>query len=151
MKKLFLALLLSAFLAVTASAATRDIYPATDQAKTDLNAALKDAAQSHRRILLDFGGNWCPDCQVLDIYLHDAANLALLEKNFILVHVNIGHMDANLDIAKQYEIPLNKGVPAVAVLSESGQLLFSQKTGQFEDMRHMNISAVTEFLKQWKP
>jgi len=151
MKKLLFALLLSVSLAVTALAATRDIYPAPDQAKTDLNAALKDASQSHRRILLDFGGNWCPDCQVLDIYLHDAANLALLEKNFILVHINIGHMDANLDIAKQFEIPLNKGVPAVAVLSESGQLLFSQKTGQFEDMRHMNISAVTEFLKQWKP
>ena len=99
---------------------------------------------------MDFGGNWCPDCQVLDIYFHNPANRRILEANYVLVHVNIGHMDANLDLAKQYEVPLNKGVPALAVLSEQGKLLYSQKSGEFEAMRRMESSAVTEFLNRWK-
>jgi thioredoxin 1 len=76
--------------------------------------------------------------------------LPILDDNFILVHVNIGRLDANLDIAEHYQIPLKKGVPAIAVLSDRGVLLYSQKTGEFEAMRYMQPGAVTEFLEHWK-
>jgi thioredoxin-related protein len=147
-------LALAAILALaagTARSAGRDIYPDPAQAKADLAAALKTAAATHKRILLDFGGNWCADCQVLDLYFHDARNRPILEANFVLVHVNIGYMDANLDIAGKYRIPLSRGVPALAVLSEKGTLLYSQKGGEFEAMRNLESSALTSFLVQWKP
>ncbi len=131
--------------------ATRDIYPDPAQAKPELAAALKSAAQTHKRILLDFGGNWCGDCQVLDIYMHNADNRPILEANYVVVHVNVGEYDANLDLAAKYGIPLQRGVPAIAVLSETGKLLYSQKSGEFESMRRMDPSAVTRFLMQWKP
>jgi thiol:disulfide interchange protein len=134
-----------------ANSASREIYPDPSQARADIAAALRTAAATHKRILLDFGGNWCGDCQVLDYYFHDARNQPLLRASFVLVHVNIGRMDANLDIARRYEVPLNKGVPALAVLDERGRLLYSQKSGEFEAMRRMESSAVTEFLVQWKP
>ena len=152
--KTFQFFVLAAVLALsagTARSAGRDIYPDPAQAKADLAAALKIAATTHKRILLDFGGNWCGDCQVLDIYFHDPANRSILEAKFVLVHVNIGHMDANLDIARQYEVPLQRGVPALAVLRENGKLLYSQKGGEFEAMSRMELSAVTKFLKQWEP
>ena len=88
---------------------------------------------------------------MLDIYFHDPANLPLLDANFVLVHINIGHMDENQDIAEKYDVPLRKGVPALAVLSDKGTLLYSQKAGEFEAMRRMESSAVTNFLVQWKP
>jgi thioredoxin 1 len=136
--------------AALAHSAGRDIYPDPAQAKADLVAALRTAAQTHKRVLLDFGGNWCGDCQVLDIYFHNPKNLPILESNFVLVHVNIGHMDTNLDIASQYQVPLDKGVPALAVLSDRGKLLYSQRGGEFEAMRRMEPSTVTSFLVQWK-
>jgi thiol-disulfide isomerase/thioredoxin len=142
---------LLAFAAGTANSAARDIYPDPSQAHADLAAALKTAAATHKRVLIDFGGNWCGDCQVLDIYFHDPANLPLLEANFVVVHINIGHMDINEDIAEKYQVPLHKGVPALAVLSDKGTLLYSQKAGEFEAMRRMESSAVTNFLVQWKP
>lgn len=147
-------LVFAAALAVTsgtAHSAGREIYPNPSQAKADLAAALKTAAATHKRVLIDFGGNWCGDCQVLNIYFHDPANLSILESNFVLVDVNIGHMDENLDIAKKYEVPIEKGVPALAVLSEKGKLLYSQKAGEFEAMHRMESSAVTQFLVEWKP
>jgi len=146
-----LAAVLGAAAMLAAHAAERQIYPSPDVAQTDLNAALKTAAATHKRVILDFGGNWCPDCQALDIYFHDDANKPLLDANYILVHVNIGERDRNLDIAKSYDIPIDKGVPALAVLGSDGKLLYSQRTGEFEAMRHMQSSSVTEFLKQWKP
>ena len=146
---------IAAFLLVRAAPAAHsvqpDIYPAPAQAKTDLAAALAASAASHKRIILDFGGNWCTDCHVLDRYFHDSANLPILGAGYILVHVNVGRMTENLDIAERYQIPLRKGVPALAVLGEHGELLYSQRTGEFEAMRAMQSSAVTEFLVHWKP
>ena len=130
---------------------SRAIYPDPAQAKADLAAALKTAAETNKRILLDFGGNWCGDCMVLDIYFHEPRNREILDANYVLVHVNIGTMDANLDIAKQYDVPVEKGVPALAVLNEKGVLLYSQRGGEFESMRRIESSAVTGFLEQWKP
>ena len=75
---LTLALLSTAHLG---SSATRDIYPDPSQAKSDLAAALKTAAASHKRVLVDFGGNWCGDCHVLDIYFHNAQNHPILDAN----------------------------------------------------------------------
>jgi len=145
---------LAALLALAAGAANsapHDIYPDPGQARADLAAALKTAAATHRRVLLDFGGNWCGDCQVLDLYFHDARNKPILEANFVLVEINIGNMDTNLDIAEKYGVPISKGVPALAVLSETGKLLYSQKNGEFEAMRRMESSSVTEFLVKWRP
>jgi thioredoxin 1 len=130
--------------------AERDIYPPVSQATADIAAALTSAAANHKRVILDFGGNWCTDCRVLDSYFNDPVNKPILEAHYILVHVNIGHLDANVNIAERYQIPLKKGVPAIAVLDERGQLLYSQKTGEFEAMRHMQTGAVTDFLDYWK-
>ena len=149
--KLLVLVALLSLAAGTANSADRAIYPDPGHARADLAAALKTAATTHRRILLDFGGNWCGDCQVLDLYFHDARNKPILDANFVLVDINIGYMDANLDIAEQYGVPIKKGVPALAVLRERGVLLYSQKEGQFNAMRTMQSSAVTEFLVKWRP
>src|ERR1700722_15642126 len=143
--------LLAAVTGAAALGAPRDIYPSSDQAKSDLAAALATAAETHKRVLLDFGGNWCTDCHVLDLYFHDPANKPLLDANYVLVHINVGRMNANVDIAERYQIPLRKGVPALAILGEHGEFPYSQKTGEFEAMRSMKSSSVTDFLTQWKP
>jgi thiol:disulfide interchange protein len=149
--KLFVLAALLSLAAGTANSAVHDTYPDPSQARADLATALKTGAATHRRILLDFGGNWCGDCQVLDLYFHDARNKPILDANFVLVHINIGYMDSNLDIAEKYGVPIKRGVPALAVLSERGVLVYSQKNGEFEAMRTMESSAVTEFLVKWRP
>ena len=139
------------FAAAIARPANREIYPDPSQAKADLTAGLKVAAQGHKRVIVDFGGNWCGDCQVLDIYFHNAQNRPILESNYVLVHINIGRMDENLDIAERYGIPVTLGVPALAVLSESGKILYGQRGGEFSHMGRMEPAAVTKFLVQWRP
>jgi thioredoxin 1 len=117
----------------TALAQGRIIYPDPAVAKTEIRDAFARAKAQHKRVILDFGGNWCGDCQVLDIYFHDPANNALL------------------DIAARYGIPLERGVPALVVLSPDGKVLLAQTHGEFESMRNLQSSDVTKFLNDWKP
>jgi thiol:disulfide interchange protein len=126
----------------------KNLYSETSNATADIAAALVQARREHKRVILDFGGNWCGDCQVLDIYYHQAPNAELLAKNFILVHVNIGHMDKNVDVAKKYNVPITRGVPALAVIDAHGNLLYSEREKEFE---HTSPEAITAFLNRWKP
>jgi thiol:disulfide interchange protein len=128
----------------------RHIYNENADAKAEIRDALATAAREHKRVILDFGGDWCGDCQVLDIYFHRSPNDALLNANYVLVDIDIGRMDRNVDIATKYAVPLSRGVPALAVLDDRGRLLYSQKAGEFEKMRQMNPESVTQFLEKWK-
>jgi len=147
----FALLVLTALFPVASRAAGREIYPAPEQGSADLAAAIKAARAQHKRLIIDFGGNWCGDCQVLDIYFHDPINKQLLDGNYLLVDINIGRQDRNLEIAERYGVDVRTGVPALVVLDEHGRLLYSQRNGEFKSMRHMDISSVTSFLLQWKP
>jgi thiol:disulfide interchange protein len=127
----------------------RRIYPSIDTARPDIDAAIAQARREGKRVIVDFGGDWCPDCQVLNIYFRRSPNAELLAKYFVRVNVNVGHMDANKDIAEKYGVPL-KGVPALAVLDGDGKALHAQNK-EFSDMRHLDPSALTAFLNEWKP
>ena len=125
------------------------IYPEIDSAAADLKTALAEAKRTHKRVIVDFGGDWCPDCQVLNIYFHQTPNADLLAKYYVRVNVNVGRMDANKDIAANCGVPL-KGVPALAVLDANGKPVYAQNK-EFSDMRHLDSSSLTAFLNQWKP
>lgn len=131
--------------------ASANIYSDTADAREEIRQAILKAASEHKRVLLDFGGNWCGDCQVLNIYFHDPGNAALLAANYVLVDVNVGQYDKNLDLARKYGIPLNRGVPALVVLDGTGHVVYAQRNGEFEAMQKLDSSTVTAFLEKWKP
>lgn len=137
-------------LALAAQAAS--IYPDISRADADIAAGLADAARTHRRVLVDFGGDWCTDCKVLDVYMKRPENAAIIAASFVVVHVNVGArgITENFAVAKRYGIPLDKGVPALAVLEAGGRLVTSQQAGEFEDMRHMDAQSVNQFLVKWR-
>jgi thiol:disulfide interchange protein len=129
----------------------RQIYSETADPKASIAAGLQQAKREHKRVIIDFGGDWCGDCQVLDIYFHQQPNLQLLQKNFVLVHVWVPEtLDKNGDIGLKYGVPITRGVPALAVLDENGKVVYAQRTGQFNDMRHMDAGSVNDFLNRWK-
>ena len=127
------------------------LYPDPSEAHTDIGVALAAAARNHRRVILDFGGNWCYDCHVLDAAFHLPAIARILERNYITVQINIGEYDKNLDLVQKYQIPLKKGVPVLAVLDSGGHLLVSQKQADFENTSKVEPRDIENFLERWKP
>jgi thioredoxin 1 len=126
------------------------IYNPNADAAAEIRQAVTEAAQQHKRVLLDFGGNWCGDCQILDYYFHQQPNAALIAQHYILVDVDVGQMDHNMNIAARYDMPLKHGVPALAVLNTQGKVVYSQTNGQFAAMGRVDPTLVTEFLERWK-
>jgi hypothetical protein len=129
----------------------KDIYPATANAHGDVKRTLEKAAKEHKRVLVVFGANWCYDCHVLDLAFERDDIAPLIEANYEVVHVDVGEGDKNQDLMKEYEVPMDRGIPAIAVLDSTGKVLFSQKNGEFEKARALGPEDLVKFLQQWKP
>jgi thiol:disulfide interchange protein len=125
------------------------LYKADANATQDIRRALAAAGKQHKNVLLVFGGNWCIDCHVLENAFHQPRIAPLLNSNYIVVHVDVGKYDKNLDLAKKYHVNLEKGVPSLAVLDAMGKVLYA--TGDFERARVMSEEDVIQFLDKWKP
>src|SRR5262249_50972749 len=130
----------------------KNIYPDTADAHADLKEAQEKAAKENKRLILVFGANWCFDCHVLDIAFHSSELAPIVEANYEVVHLDLGLDEKkNADLVKQYEIPLDKGIPAIAIADSDGKLVVSQKNGEFEDARQLTPAYLAEFLNKWKP
>ena len=128
------------------------LYPEPAEANAEIDDAVRKANTSGRRVLLIFGGNWCYDCHVLEAAMHEPDLLPVVSNNFIVVHVSIGDDGKqNGALAAKYGIPIEKGVPAIAVLGRDGKLLYSDKHGEFEKARSMDPDDIATFLNRWKP
>jgi hypothetical protein len=127
-----------------------DLYPASADAKKEIDDALKEAASEKKRVLLMFGGNWCYDCHVLNRALHEGEAGKVFKESFLLVHVDIGEGDKNLDLVKKYRTTLDKGVPVVVILGSDGRALYSSDDGEFEAARKMMKKDLLLFLKHWR-
>ena len=128
-----------------------NLYNPQADAKAEIKEALEHARREHKNVILVFGGNWCYDCHVLDLAFHHPEIEPRLKAHYLVVHVDVGEYNKNLDLAEQYKVPLKKGVPALAVLASDGRLLYSQEAGEFESARSLAPEDVIAFLKKWQP
>jgi thioredoxin 1 len=130
----------------------KNIYPADADAHAEIKEAEEKAATEHKRVLLVFGTNWCFDCHVLDLAFQRPDLAPLVASSYEVVHVDLGPDEKkNSDLVAQFAVPLDKGIPALAVAESDGKLVVSQKNGEFEDARSLTPEALLEFLNEWKP
>ena len=130
----------------------KDLYPADADARAEIKEAEEKAGEEHKRLLLVFGANWCFDCHVLDLAFHRPDLAPLVDANYEVVHVDIGpDGKKNADLAKQFGVPLDKGVPSIAVAESSGTVVFRTSDGEVEDARGLTTETLTSLLTKWKP
>jgi thioredoxin 1 len=127
------------------------IYAPGLDAHDEIKQALSEAAKQHKNVIVVFGANWCYDCHVLDLAFHRPDLEGVLQRSYEVVHVDVGEGDKNQDIMQQYHVPMKKGIPALAVLDPSGELLYSQQGGEFEKARSLAPEDLLAFLNKWKP
>jgi thiol-disulfide isomerase/thioredoxin len=124
-------------------------YDPNADAQAQLAAALTAAKADGRRVLLDFGGNWCPDCRVLAGIMELPEVKPWLDRHFVVVPIDVGRMDRNLDIPARYGVPKLRGVPHVLVLDTDGTPLNPLDTGELPNARNLKPQAVVDWLARW--
>jgi thioredoxin 1 len=132
-------------LATAVAVAADNPYDETANAKLDITNALANAKTP---IILVFGANWCPDCKELDLAMKQGSSAALLARDFKIVKIDVGHFDKNQDVADSYGVPLEKGIPAIAIINPQNKVLYVTKEGELANASSMSEDGIYQFFKR---
>lgn len=130
------------------------IYDEAADAKSEIAKRLARAKKENKRVLIQWGANWCGWCHLLhDKMKNDGEIQHLIRYEYEVVLVDVGHMDKNQDLVAQYETPLEKqGLPFLTVLDGEGKIVCQQETSSLESKeegkKEHDQKAVLEFLQQ---
>ena len=125
-------------------------YDETGDPRAELQRALVDAQNQHKDVLIVFGANWCEDCRDLDKAMR-GSSAGLIDSRFVVVKVNVGNFNRNLDLAAHYGNPIRNGIPAAVVVSPTDQVLYSTKAGELANARRLGESGIYDFFSKVLP
>lgn len=129
-----------------------DIYDESADARQQIADALASAKKENRRVLIQWGANWCGWCHLLhDTMKNDPKLRRKLQYEYDVVLIDIGRFDKNMDLARRYRADI-KGVPYLTILDADGNVLLNQETGSLEasddpDKSH-NAPMIVELLEE---
>jgi thiol-disulfide isomerase/thioredoxin len=124
-------------------------YNEAANANAAVKAAEARAKKSGKLLLIDMGGNWCPDCRLLSGIIERPEAKAFMRKHYEVVMVDVGRMDKNLQIPARYGIGKIEGVPAVIVVDPKGKVLNKGDHFALSDARGIGNQAVMDKLAEW--
>jgi len=133
------------------STAKPAIYDESADGSKQIAEALALAGKDGKRVLLQFGANWCPWCHKLhSLFATDKRIAAQLKSGYVvaLIDVNKGHNSA---VDAKYEHPTRLGLPVIVVLDSDGKQLTTKNSGELEEGDHHSPDKVMAFLDKWSP
>lgn len=124
-----------------------DEHANADQA---VAAAFDRAKKSHKRVLIDLGGNWCVDCVVLANFLKLPEMQRFMAAHYELVPVDVGRFDRNQQIPARFGITRRlKGVPALLIATPDGKLVNGNDVFATADASSMTPQALAAYLAKY--
>lgn len=126
-------------------------YDESANADAQVAAARARAIKTHKRLLIDLGGNWCLDCRMLAGTMELPKLKAYVKRHFEVVTVDVGRFDKNLQVPAAYGITSRlKGVPAVLIVDpRTNRLINKGHETALADARSMSPQALADWLAQW--
>jgi thiol-disulfide isomerase/thioredoxin len=136
-------------IAETKELATPLPYPYDEAADANaaVDAAFARAKANGKRVLIDFGGNWCPDCRILAGVMALSEVKPFLEAHFEIVSVDVGRFDRNLKIPARFHVAKLAGVPWLVIADANGTV--SVSSYEVTDEHHTAPQAMVDWLARW--
>lgn len=126
------------------------LYNPLLNADSQINAALLQAQQQQKHILLQIGGNWCSWCIKFNKFVTEDFQLdSVIQKNYVYVHLNYSKENKNWSILERYEYPQRFGFPVLVIIDAKGKRLHTQDSGLLESGNGYDKDKVFTFLKKW--
>jgi thiol:disulfide interchange protein len=124
------------------------IYQPTQITPGMLAHAIKTAREQNKFLMVEFGANWCEDCVALARNLEQGETRDYFEKHFVILKVDVGRFDRNLDLAKSIGVDLDKGIPTAVFFAPDGNKVGATNKGELEPARKYGNKQIYAFLKE---
>lgn len=128
------------------------LYNPEANGKKEIEAAVKQAKESGKHVLVQIGGNWCIWCaRFNDFVTNDKSLDSTANSNYVIYHLNYSKENTNSELMKKYQFPQRFGFPVFLILNEKGDLLHTQTSWYLESGKSYDKEKVTAFFNDWGP
>ena len=125
-------------------------YDEHANANAVVDAAFARAKKSGKLVMLDLGGNWCPDCIILANVMRLPAMAQFMAAHYEFAAVDVGRFDKNLQIPARFGITKRlDGVPTILVATPEGKLVNGGQVFALSNAREMTPQSLAEYLAKW--
>jgi thioredoxin-related protein len=128
------------------------IYDTQAEGEKLIADALVVAKRENKRVLAEFGANWCIWCRRLHAMLHtDPAVAPFFKEHFVLVMIDVDEVNGkthNEQLIERYGNPIANGMPGLVLLDADGKQLLKRDTDAFMHGEHYDATKLLEFLKE---
>jgi len=115
----------------------------------DGRKAIINAQTTHRRILIELGGNWCAWCKKMDRFIHENKEIKnKLYDNFVILKVNVSDENDNHEFLSSF--PKVLGYPHFFVSKMDGSVLYSKDTAELLENGQYSETRFLEFIERWR-
>lgn len=129
---------------------TMDIYDEKANADADVARAFARAKKSGKRVLLDLGGDWCPDCIVLSNFMKLPEIKRFVDTYYDVVLVDVGRFNKNLHIPARLGFTEKlRGVPAVLIFTPDRKLVNRGDIFTTANARGMTPQGLADYLARY--
>ncbi|HEX2759419.1 MAG TPA: thioredoxin family protein [Rhizomicrobium sp.] len=129
---------------------TMQPYDEAANADAQVAAAFARAQKSHKRVLIDLGGNWCVDCLVLSNFLRLPEMRRFMNAHYEEVLVDVGRFNRNLQIPARFGVTKKlEGVPALLIATPEGKLVNGDRIFATADAHNMTPQALADYLARY--
>jgi len=80
------------------------------------------AHKNDKFLMVQFGASWCPDCIELSKSLKDSITSNRLEQYFIVVNIDVGEFNRNLNVARSLGVDVTEGIPVAVFFPPRGDV-----------------------------
>jgi thiol-disulfide isomerase/thioredoxin len=127
------------------------VYDEKANADQVVDAAMARAKKNHKLLLLDMGGNWCPDCVVLHNLMLVPSMAKFMDAHYEVAMVDVGKFDRNPQIGARYGYNTRlKGVPTILVVdSQTNKVINGEQVFALSNAGHQTPQDLADYLARW--
>jgi thiol-disulfide isomerase/thioredoxin len=127
------------------------VYDEKANADQLVDDAMARAKKTHKLLLIDEGGNWCPDCVVLHNLMLVPAMQKFMDAHYVVAMVDVGKFDRNPQIAARYGYAERlKGVPTILVVNPgTNKVINSEQVFALSNAGHQTPQDLADYLPRW--
>jgi len=114
-----------------------------------LDGFIDEAINENLQPVIIFGGNWCPDCRILDGTLELPTVEKFLNEHYKIMHIDIGRYDKNMELMSHLKIEQKKGVPRVVIFNFQKEILNSSTSSEWTTARDRKQQEIFNYFQKY--
>ena len=112
--------------------------------RTDIQRALAQARERGTRVLLEFGADWCDDCNEVARLLAESPAKDVSESDYEVVYIHVGRFDRHEDLLERYRV---ERIATLVVLSSDGRRVAQTTLEPISGVRGLTSEALAQWLR----